>query len=327
MLGPSPRRRPKSGVSRWQAFPIDTDLNDVRNWLSAYQQHSAASDSVIMQSISSSQRLKGKVAAITGATSGIGEATARRFVAEGAMVVIAGRTRSKGEAIASELGDPAMFVQADVSRESGVASVVDGAVERFGRLDCLFSNAGTPLPGEIETLTELEFDAAMRLLVGSVIFGMKHAARVMKPAGGGCVINNSSIAAHRAAQSGFIYSAAKASVSHATHLAAVELGPHNIRVNAISPGAIATPAFWGGSEVANRLPDEVNARKLAKLEGLLARITPLPRSGLANDVASAAVYLASDEGSFVNGHDLVVDGGRVWEFNERSGRDETIHAP
>jgi NAD(P)-dependent dehydrogenase (short-subunit alcohol dehydrogenase family) len=232
--------------------------------------------------------------------------------------MLAGRTTKKGEAIASELGERAVFVHADVSNESGVAAIVDAAIERFGRLDCLFSNAGAPLPGDIETLTESQFDAAMRLLLGSVLFGLKHAARVMKPAGGGSVINNSSIAAHRAAQSSVIYSAAKAAVSHVTHLAAVELGPHNIRVNAISPGAIATPAFWGGSEIANALPDEANRRKLAKLQRLLAQITPLPRSGASDDIASAAVYLASDEGSFVNGHDLVVDGGRVWEFNERS---------
>jgi NAD(P)-dependent dehydrogenase (short-subunit alcohol dehydrogenase family) len=164
-------------------------------------------------------------------------------------------------------------------------------------------------------VTEAEFDAVMRLLVGSVVFGMKHAARVMRPAGGS-VINNSSIAAHRFGQGSFLYSAAKAAVTHATHVAAIEFGPSNIRVNAISPGAIATPIFWGGSQVANRLTDEDNRRKQEKLERNLAHATPLPRSGLVDDIASAAVYLASDEASFVNGHDLVVDGGRVWAFHE-----------
>jgi NAD(P)-dependent dehydrogenase (short-subunit alcohol dehydrogenase family) len=190
-------------------------------------------------------RLTGKVAAITGATSGIGEATAHRFVADGACVILAGRTDDKGEAIAAELGERAAFVHADVTNEADIAAVVDAAVERFGRLDCLFNNAGAAVGGGLDTVTEPEFDAVVRLLLGSVVFGIKHAARVMRPAGGGSVINNSSIAAHRAGQGGFLYSAAKAAVSHATHLAAVELGPHRMRVNAISPGAIATPIFWG----------------------------------------------------------------------------------
>lgn len=262
-------------------------------------------------------RLAGKVAAITGATRGIGEATARRFVADGASVILAGRTDDKGEAIAAELGEHAAFVHADVSNKADVAAVVDAAVERFDRLDCLFNNAGAAVGGGLDTVTEQEFDAVMRLLLGSVVFGIKHAARVMRPAGGGSVINNSSVAAHRFGQGGLLYSAAKAAVSHVTHLAAVELGPDRIRVNAISPGAIATPIFWGGSRVANRLSAEETRRKQEKLERNLAQATPLPRSGLVEDIAAAAVYLASDEAGFVNGHDLVVDGGRTWAFHER----------
>jgi NAD(P)-dependent dehydrogenase (short-subunit alcohol dehydrogenase family) len=263
-----------------------------------------------------SGRLAGKVAAITGATSGIGQATARRFVSEGAHVVIAGRTEDKGERLAAELGTSAVYVRADVRHEADVAAVVDTAVERFGQLDCLFNNAGAPVLDTPETVTEGGFDDAMRLLLGSVVFGIKHAARVMKPAQAGSVINNSSIAAHRSNQGGYLYSAAKAAVSHITHLAGVDLGPYNVRVNAISPGAIATPIFWGGSEIANTLSDDENQRKQAKLERNLARATPLHRCGLAEDIANAAVYLASDEAGFVNGHDLVVDGGRVWAFHE-----------
>ena len=109
----------------------------------------------------------------------------------------------------------------------------------------------------------------------------------------------------------------QAAVSHVTRLAGVELGPHGVRVNAISPGAIATPIFWGGSARARTLSNEENLRKQAKLEASLARATPLPRAGFPPDIASAALFLASDEGSFVNCHDLVVDGGRISLFHER----------
>ena len=266
-------------------------------------------------------RLSGKVAVITGATSGIGEATAVLFAREGACVVLSGRSQAVGEALAADLGERAVFHRADVTREEDIASLIDAAVRRFGRVDCLFNNAGAPTPGGIETISEAGFDYGMKLLVGSVMFGIKHGARVMKPQGGGSIINNSSIAAHRAGQGDVLYSAAKAAVSHVTRLAGVQLGPFGIRVNAISPGAIATPIFWGGSERARGLSGEENERKQAKLEHSLASATPLPRSGLSDDIARAALFLASDEASFINSHDLVVDGGRISMFVERPQRD------
>ena len=261
-------------------------------------------------------RLSGKVAVITGATSGIGMETARLFAREGARVAVAGRSADKGEALAAELGDVAFFQQTDVTSEADIAALIDATMERFGQVDCLFSNAGGPTPGGFETITPDQLDYGMRLLLGSVMFGIKHATRVMKPASGGSVINNSSIAAHRAGQGGIVYAAAKAAVSHITRLAGAELGPAGIRVNAISPGAIATPIFWGGSAVARELDDAANARKLEKLERNLARATPTPRTGLSADIAAAALFLASDEGSFINAHDLVVDGGRIAMFHE-----------
>jgi NAD(P)-dependent dehydrogenase (short-subunit alcohol dehydrogenase family) len=261
-------------------------------------------------------RLSGKVAVITGATSGIGLETARLFVREGARVAVAGRSEDKGAALAAELGDAAFFQRADVTSEADIAALIDATVDRFGQVDCLFNNAGGPTAGGFETITPDQLDYGMRLLLGSVLFGIKHAVRVMKPAGGGSIINNSSIAAHRQAQGGLVYSAAKAAVSHVTRLAGAELGPYGIRVNAISPGAIATPIFWGGSAVARELDDAANARKLAKLERNLARATPTPRSGRSEDIAAAALFLASDEGSFINAHDLVVDGGRIAMFHE-----------
>ena len=261
-------------------------------------------------------RLSGKVAVITGATSGIGMETARLFAREGARVAVAGRSADKGEALAAELGDVAFFQRTDVTSEADIAALIDATAARFGQVDVMFNNAGGPTPGGFETITPDQLDYGMRLLLGSVMFGIKHATRVMRPAGGGSIISNSSIAAHRAGPGGVVYAAAKAAVSHVTRLAGAELGPAGIRVNAISPGAIATPIFWGGSAVARELDDEANARKLAKLERNLAQATPTPRTGLSADIAAAALFLASDEGSFVNAHDLVVDGGRIAMFHE-----------
>ena len=113
-----------------------------------------------------------------------------------------------------------------------------------------------------------------------------------------------------------LYSSLKAAVTHFTKMSGVELGKDNIRVNAISPGAVATPIFWGGSQVSNSLSDEENERKLKKLQGNLAKAVPLNRSGLAVDIAEAALFLSSEAGSFITCHDLVVDGGRTSMFNE-----------
>jgi len=263
-----------------------------------------------------SGRLEGKVAVITGGTSGIGEATAEVFASEGAKIIIAGRSVEKGEAIAKRLGANVLYRRTDVTVEGDIKALIDFAVERFGRIDCLFNNAGGKDRGTLETVTTEDFVYSMSLLLGSVIFGIKYAAPVMKAQGSGCIINNSSIAAIRMAQGGYLYSAAKAGVTHITKVAGVQLGPHGIRVNCISPGAIATPIFWGGSEVANTLSPEKNAQKMEKLKQSLAKATPLPRAGLDKDIAYGALFLASDEGSFVNCHDLVVDGGRTSLFRE-----------
>lgn len=138
----------------------------------------------------------------------------------------------------------------------------------------------------------------------------------MKASGGGVIINNSSVAALRYRQGDILYSALKAAVTHYTKMTGIELAAHNIRVNCISPGAIVTPIFYGGSGRANKLTDEENARKMEKLTANLAKAVPLKQAGLAKDIAEAALYLASDAGRFVNCHDLVVDAGRTSMFYE-----------
>ena len=259
-------------------------------------------------------KLDGKVAVITGATSGIGLRTAEIFVAEGAKVVIAGRRVAEGEALAQKLGASCVFRRTDVTEEAQMQALIGLAVEKFGKIDCLFNNAGGPAQtGGIEGLEVARFDAAMATLVRSVMLGMKHAAPHMRKQGSGSIINNGSIAGRLAGfSSSVVYGAAKAAVIHLTKCVAMELGESNVRVNSISPGAIAT----GIIGKALGLPTEAAEKTSAMMQDVYKTAQPIQRAGLTDDIAHAAVFLASDESSFVNGHDLVVDGaitgGRNW---------------
>ena len=259
-------------------------------------------------------RLNGKVAVITGATSGIGLTTAEVFVAEGAKVVVAGRRVREGEALAKRLRDNCIFRQTDVTVEAQMHALIALAVDKFGRIDCLFNNAGGPAQtGGIEGLDAARFDLAMATLVRSVMLGMKHAAPYMKKQGFGSIINNGSIAGRLAGfSSSIVYSAAKAAVIHLTRCVAMELGESGIRVNSISPGAIATGIF--AKALGLSVDAAENTPPVMRLAYRSAQ--PIPRAGLPEDIAQAAVFLASDESTFINGHDLVVDGaitgGRNW---------------
>ena len=254
-------------------------------------------------------RLDGKVCIITGATSGIGRRTAEVFVAEGAKVVIAGRREAEGQAVAAALGAACDFVRTDVTDEAQVRALVDFTVAKHGRVDCLFNNAGGPAPpGGIESIPAEGFDAAIATLLRSVLFGMKHVAPVMVRQRSGSIINNGSVAGQRAGlSSSLVYSAAKAAVIHLTRCVAMQLGEQCVRVNSISPGGIATGMF---GKVAG-LPAEQAERTAGTARAALAAMQPIPRAGLPEDVAQAAVFLASDAAEFVNGHDLVVDGGLI----------------
>ena len=254
-------------------------------------------------------RLDSKVALVTGGTSGIGEATVKLFVAEGARVVFTGRNAEKGASMAAELGEQAHFFRADVTDEAQVKASVDETIARFGRLDALFNNAGGRTDGDAETITQAGFEHAMNLLLGSVLFGIKYATPIMRAQGGGAIISNASVAAHRSHMGGYLYSIAKAAVVHAARIAAVQLGVHNIRVNTISPGAIATPIFLGGSDIAAAMAAENVDAKMVKLSGNLGKANALHTSGYPNDIAYGALFLASDEGRFITGHDLIIDGG------------------
>ena len=264
-------------------------------------------------------RLEGKIAVITGATSGIGLRTAEIFVAEGARVVIAGRRAAEGEQLAASLGPNCIFRQTDVTVDAQMRALIDLAVEKFGKVDCLFNNAGAPAQtGGIEGLEADRFDAGMAVLVRSVMLGMKYAAPHMKNQGSGSIINNGSVAGHLAGySSSLIYSAAKAAVIHLTKCVAMELGESGIRVNSISPGLIATGIFGKAlglsTDAAEKTPELIR--------NAYASAQPIPRAGMPDDIAYAAVFLASDESSFINGHDLVIDGaitgGRNWSQTQQ----------
>jgi NAD(P)-dependent dehydrogenase (short-subunit alcohol dehydrogenase family) len=263
-------------------------------------------------------KLDGKVAIITGGASGIGQAAVRLFVAEGSRVLIADIQDDKGEQLAEELGTPVAYMHTDVSQESDVKTAIDHAVTRFGRLDCLYNNAGLAgVSGPIETLSVEGYDSTMGILLRGVFLGMKHAAPIMKRQGSGSIISTASVAGLQAGYGPHIYSAAKAAVIHLTRSVAMELGESGLRVNCICPGGIATPIFGKALGLSSAAADQT----IETMQTILANLQPIRRSGLPEDIARAALWLASDEASFVNGHALVVDGGltggRMWSVVEQ----------
>lgn len=249
-----------------------------------------------------SGRLEDRVAVVTGGASGIGEATVRRFVSEGARVVIADVQRERGEALGAELGPAVVFVPTDVSREDAVAAAVETAVSRFGSLDVMFNNAGIiGALGPIGGLTVEDFRFTMDVNLVGTFFGMKHAARVMAPRGSGVILSTTSPAAVAGGLGPHAYSAAKAAIIGLTQSVAAELRPVGIRVNAIMPGATVTAMT---ADIVLGDPDAIDDAARALGETALT-----PRPGLPSDIAAAALYLASDDAEFVTGDVLRVDGG------------------
>ena len=252
-------------------------------------------------------RLDGKVAVITGGASGIGEGTVRLFAEEGARVVIADIQDGKGETLADTLGGAAVYQHTDVSQEADVKRAIDRALSEFGSLDCMFNNAGFGgTSGPIEEIPVDEYDATMAVLLRGVFLGIKHAAAVMKRQGHGSIISTASVAGLVAGYGPHVYNAAKAAVIHLTKSVAAQLGEDGIRVNCICPGGIATPIFKG---MLGEDADE--AAVIEMIKPRLAEIAPIKRSGLPEDIANAALWLASDDSSFVTAHALVVDGGLI----------------
>lgn len=239
-------------------------------------------------------RLAGKTAIVTGASNGIGAAIAERFVAEGASVLLTDLAEQTGDALARRLGQ--RFLRADVASAADRAALFDAAAQHWGRLDILVNNAGVMHSAELDELTEEAFDRVIAVNVKAATFATQAAARLMQQ--GGSIINLSSVNAVLAIPNQIPYAISKGAIRQLTNVTAVSLAPRGIRVNAIGPGTIMTEM---GRTV---LQGEEQRRRI------LSR-TPLGRLGDPEEIASVAVFLASDESSYITGQTIYADGGRL----------------
>jgi NAD(P)-dependent dehydrogenase (short-subunit alcohol dehydrogenase family) len=251
-----------------------------------------------MQTSDSTFNFSDKVAIVTGAGSGIGQAAAHAFAKHGAVVVLAGRRKAELVAVQAEIeanGGRALAVPTDVSQEDEVAALVKTTVDRFGRLDTAFNNAGIGTYGPIESLTAADFDTAFAINTKGVWLLVKHQIIAMRALGnGGAIVNTSSTAATGGTAGLSIYAASKAALDAMTRAVAVEVGGEGIRVNNVSPGFVTTPMTAG-------LPHDMLSA--------IAANTPLKRIGAPAEIADVAVWLASDGARFVTGQSILVDGG------------------
>lgn len=236
-------------------------------------------------------RVAGKVALVTGGARGIGAASARALVAEGAKVVLADVLDDEGKALADELGGSARYVHLDVTSEDDWRAAVETTTTEFGRLDVLFNNAGIANGGQLQRFKMEKWQQIIDVNLTGPFLGMKTCADAMIAAGGGSIINTSSIEGLRGTPWAHGYVASKWGLRGLTKSVAMELAPHNIRVNSIHPGLIRTPITEG-------IPDDLIP-------------IPLGRPGQPEEVASFVVFLASDESSFATGSEFVMDGGTV----------------
>ncbi|MTV81937.1 SDR family NAD(P)-dependent oxidoreductase [Secundilactobacillus folii] len=243
-------------------------------------------------------RLDGKIAIVTGGAAGIGKATVKRFLDEGATVVFTDINDETGKATEAEFNtDKVAFIKQDTSKEADWENVVQTVLDRYGKIDILFNNAGIFRLINLPDTTEEQWDQLMSINVKGVFFGMKHVIPVMAKQGGGSVINTSSIAGLAGSPQATLYGASKGAVRIMTKDAAMEYATAQVRVNSVHPGLIATEMADYASDVYQASADE------------LGKMHPLGRLGKPEEVAAAVAFLASDDASFITGVELPVDGG------------------
>lgn len=244
--------------------------------------------------MSDARRVDGKVAIITGAARGQGEAEARLLAAYGARVVLTDVLAEQGRAVAADIGDSALFVEHDVASEAGWAHVVDAAVSAFGSVNVLVNNAAISRPLKLEDTDLATYQHIIGVNQVGVFLGMRAVLEPMKRAGGGAIINVASVAGLQGTSTLFAYTASKWAVRGMSKSAALELARYNIRVNVINPGVIDTPINYDN-------PDRMNQ--------VLVQTTPMRRMGEPSEIAEAVLFIASDAASFATGADFTIDGG------------------
>jgi NAD(P)-dependent dehydrogenase (short-subunit alcohol dehydrogenase family) len=250
--------------------------------------------------MNNSKKFEGKVVLVTGGTSGIGKATAIAFARAGAKVVVSGRREKEGAEVGGEirkLGGEAAFVRADIAKDADVKAMVKFTVDKFGKIDIAFNNAGVEWKGPLDQATEAEYRRIFDTNVWGVLNSMRHEIPVMLKNGGGVIVNTSSVAGHVGFPALSIYIASKHAVEGLTKSVALEFAKQNIRINAVAPGPIATD-MWD-RVAGDDLKDQITS------------MVPAARVGTSEEIAAAVLYLASDAAKFTTGTSLVIDGGFI----------------
>jgi NAD(P)-dependent dehydrogenase (short-subunit alcohol dehydrogenase family) len=246
------------------------------------------------------KRLEGKVAVITGGSSGIGLATAQRFVEEGAHVFITGRRQGELDAAVKQIGKNVTGVQGDVSNLSDLDRLYAAVREQKGHIDILFANAGIAEFAPLGEISEAHFDKTFGVNVKGLLFSVQKALPLFQEGGGGSIILNASVASSKGFGMSTVYSATKAAVRSFARTWTVDLKQHKIRVNAVSSGPIDTPIFSTAIET---------EEQIEQFKTDIVSAVPMGRMGSPNEIAKAVLFLASDDSSYVTGIELFVDGG------------------